>query len=491
LQLGKPVVDIAVFTGEETPRRAILPDRLVGLLPGIFGQERVAEEELRLQNAGTPVREMPRGVKTQANMADPGKWIDPMRGYSYDSFNKDALLNLTKVDDGRIVLPGGASYGLLVIPGKMKMSPDGGECMSLEVAKKLLDLANEGATLILSHKPVQTLGWQNSGEADRRLKLVIDELFSGKSTTIADPSGGQFTCWRRGKGRIVLGPYQAETFDKLGIPRDFSARGERGSQAGSVAWNHRREGRQEIYFVANQLDQSRTLELTFRVQGKVPELYDPVTNETRRCSQWQSTDGLTKFSYRFEPNESLFVLFNEGGLSSGSGKNWTETVNEMTISGDWTVQFDPAFGGPDQPVLFNGLTDWSTNSDERIRYYSGTAIYSKSFQWEKNGTDKEALWLELGSFANIAEVKLNDLACGASWTAPFRIRIDRALKQGENTLEIAVTNTWANRLMGDHKLPEGKRITWTTAPYRLEGKPMLPAGLLGPVAISREMKSKE
>jgi len=80
LQQGKPVVDIAVFSGEETPRRAVLPDRLVTVLPGIFGQERVEQEKVRLLNAGIPVRDKPRGVKTQANIADPENWVDPLRG---------------------------------------------------------------------------------------------------------------------------------------------------------------------------------------------------------------------------------------------------------------------------------------------------------------------------------------------------------------------------------------------------------------------------
>jgi hypothetical protein len=95
------------------------------------------------------------------------------------------------------------------------------------------------------------------------------------------------------------------------------------------------------------------------------------------------------------------------------------------------------------------------------------------------------MWLDLGVFANIIEVKLNGQSCGICWTAPFRVRIDQALKTGENKLEIAVTNTWANRIIGDYALPEEKRVTWTTAPYRLEGKPLLPAGLFGPVRISR------
>ena len=97
LQKGTPVVDIAVFTGEEMPRRAILPDRLVSMLPGIYGAERVESERVRLANEGQPLRVVPVGVTHSANMADPDKWINPLRGYQYDSFNKDALLRLAKV----------------------------------------------------------------------------------------------------------------------------------------------------------------------------------------------------------------------------------------------------------------------------------------------------------------------------------------------------------------------------------------------------------
>ena len=486
LQQGKPVVDVAVFTGEETPRRAILPDRLINILPGIFGQERVAQERVRLQNSGIPVRDVPAGVKTQVNMADPENWVDPLRGYTYDSFNRDALLNLAKVENGRVVLPGGASYGLLVVPGNMKMSPNGGQRMSLEVAQKLFDLANQGASILVMEKPVALTGYDSGKGNDQKLKQVIDELFSGDKMTITDLSGGQFTQRKKGKGRIIQGPYEAETFNELGIQKDFMASDKNGKQTGFVAWNHRKEGQKDIYFVANQLEKTRTLELTFRIENKVPEFYNPVTNETRPCTHWKTENGNTKLTYQFELNESLFVIFKEGKATSGIGKNWIETDTELNISGEWMVQFDPAFGGTVVPVTFAELTDWSKNSDDHIRFYSGTATYTKTFNWDENVTEGQPLWLELGAFANIAEVKLNGKLCGICWTAPFRVRIDQALKEGENKLEIGVTNTWANRLMGDHNLPESERITWTTAPYRLEGKPLLPAGLFGPVRISSQ-----
>jgi hypothetical protein len=180
------------------------------------------------------------------------------------------------------------------------------------------------------------------------------------------------------------------------------------------------------------------------------------------------------------------VFFKDGKRQPGSGKNWIETSPVMNIEGRWSVQFDTAFGGPENPVVFTELTDWSENTDNQIRFYSGTAIYRKTFKWEKDTAEGETFWLGLGSFANMAEVKLNDRSCGICWTNPFRVRIGHALRKGENKLEISVTNTWANRLIGDHVLPENKQITWTTAPYRLAGKSLLPAGLFGPVVICRE-----
>jgi len=489
LQQGKPVIDIAVFTGEETPRRAVLPDRMVNVLPGIMGAERVQQEMERLSNKGLTVRELPAGVKTSANMADPENWIDPLRGYAYDSFNHDALLCLAKVKNGRIVLPGGASYGLLVVPGTQKMAPNGGEMMSLEVAQKLLDLANQGGTLLMMEKPQRTPGLQSGPDADQKLKEVLDELYSGEKVRLIDDKEGQFVMWKKGKGRIIQGPYEAATFNRLGIPKDFQALDENGKPARLVAWNHRIDAQKDIYFIANQQEETRTFELSFRIENKTPELYNPVTGETRHCAQWQYENGRTKLVYRFEPNESLFLIFNNTKAEKGQGvgKNWIETSPVLNIDGSWQVQFDPDFGGPAEPVTFTELSDWSRNADDRICYYSGTATYRKTFQWEEYTTEGEALWLELGSFANIAEVKLNGNSCGICWTTPYRIHIDQELKKGENKLEIAVTNTWANRLKGDHDLPENKRITWTTAPYRLKLEPLLPAGLFGPVAISKSV----
>ncbi|WP_159520246.1 glycosyl hydrolase [Sunxiuqinia indica] len=487
LQKGNPVVDIAVFTGEEVPRRALLPDRLVDILPGIMGEERVKTEQIRLANEGAPTWVRPQGVTTQENMANPEEWVDPLNGYAYDSFNKDALVRLAKVEDGRIVLPGGANYGMLIIPGNRKIAPHGGEQMSVEVAQRLLQLAEDGATILMMDKPTRTIGMTSELSNDEELKTIVEELFRGDRKMISDVDGRQFEMWKKGKGRILQGPYRASSFDLVGIEKDFQSIDQESNAAKMMAWNHRNEGDEDIYFIANQLDEERVLELSFRIQSKIPKIYNPVTGDTIDVNNWENENGRTKLTYKFSPNESLFVVFKEGTSSESTvgENNWIEQETIETIDGVWQVNFDPAFGGPKKTVAFSRLTDWSKNQDVRIRYYSGTATYSKVFQFGGSIDENSSYWIELGDFANIAEVKLNGQNVGVSWTPPFRLQIDGALKQGENILQIEVTNTWANRLIGDHDLPEEERVSWTTAPYRLEGRPLLPAGLFGPVKISQ------
>ena len=128
LQKGKPVVDIAVYTGEEIPSRALTPDKLVPMLPGLFGAERVASERKRLANVGQPMEESPVGVRHSANILDLKDWVNPLHGYQYDSMNKDALLTQP------------FNYKVLVIPQGMLVSK--------EVKAKITQLRRQGVQII-------------------------------------------------------------------------------------------------------------------------------------------------------------------------------------------------------------------------------------------------------------------------------------------------------------------------------------------------------
>jgi hypothetical protein len=129
------------------------------------------------------------------------------------------------------------------------------------------------------------------------------------------------------------------------------------------------------------------------------------------------------------------------------------------------------------------LGDWTFSEEDAIKYFSGIATYEASFDLADDETDRQRTWLDLGRVANVAEVTLNGHACGIAWLPPYRVEITSALKSGKNDLRIAVANTWHNRLVGDARLPDDERTTWTSAPSPSRNAKLLEAGLLGPVQL--------
>ena len=483
LQQGDPVTDIAVFTGEEFPRRSLTPERLTGVLPGLLGDNFIRQEKFRLQNEGIQMQEIPRGVWNSKNTFDIYNWPDPLRGYHYDSFDCDALLHLAEVSDGKIILPGGACYEVLVIPGIRKMDPDFG--MSLEIAEKIKSLVQEGATVIFESRPNMITGMTSLRRDSMSLNNIINEFFEGELKTIPTEQGViQFKNLE--KGRILMGPFIAETMDCIGLARDFIAYTAEGDICTEISWTHRRKGTTDIYFCSNQTETNQDVSLSLRTTGKYPEIFDPVTQEIYFADEWRTNLGRTEVPVTLSPNGSVFIVLQK---SVTRKIKKPEYAVEKEISGPWQVQFDHDIGGPSQPVIFNELTDWTRSMDHHIKYYSGTAVYSKTIIFKKSSDRKYRYWIDLGKVNDIAEIMINGKSCGITWTSPFRKEITGALKEGENKLIIKVTNTWHNRLIGDNMPGVEKKITWTTAPFRLNDEPLSDAGLLGPVNILTEIKN--
>lgn len=493
LQQGKPVVDIAVFTGEELPRRSVLPDRLVSTLPGLFGAEVVEAEKKRLANIGEPLRQVPAGVTHSANMADPENWVNPLRGYAYDSFNPDVLLT-AKVVNKEVVFESGASYKILVIPGDMKMNPNY-QYMSYQVVKKLLELVKAGTTIIVGEKPLYQIGLQKV--SDPEFNGLVNQIWGGKFSEVkahSTDTNPPMIVKLMGLGKIIKAPYNRRNF--IGLEPDLfvgeNPLGKKYGYAKNITYAHRKNGNKDIYFISNQINEKRKLTFSFRVNNKIPYIYNAVNDKTISLKSWSSFNERNFLELDLEANQSLFVIFeipvegNPIARTYRKGSNMQTFKPIQNLSTDWQVKFNPEYGGPSKAVEFKTLTDWTLNTDSAIKYYSGTATYTKNFNFVGNTNDK--VWIDLGAFSSIAEVKINGIDCGTLWTAPFQLEVSKALKQGENQIEIEVTNTWANRLIGDSKLPIDKRITNTTAPFRLEGKPLNPAGLFGPVILKTEEK---
>lgn len=471
LQKGKPVIDLAVFIGEDLPSRAMLPDRLVPFIPNVFGKERIESEKIRLENEGQPSLRAPKEVTSSKNSTDLSQWTNAMNGYQYDSFNSDVLIQNAKVENGKITFGGGISYGALLFPGSHKMAPN--KMISLASAEKILELIKAGGTIFVDEKPNLQPGIQS--EADqKKWQNVVDEIWYNAN----------LSSWKIGKGTVIKLPYLGNNFASIGITQDVYFPDLNRADSQTIAWTHRKSETEDIYFISNQKEQKRIFEASFRISGKIPVWYNPVTDKTTVLENWKIENGRTIVSLSLNENESGFVIFKEETKEVSVNGKATEFEKVQVLDENWELQFDSEFKGPKEVVKTNKLFDWSTSENDQIKYYSGTVIYKKEFVWK--GKDSNKIWLDLGEIANIAEISINGKECGTLWTFPYKTAISHALQKGKNTIIIKITNTWANRLIGDQKLPKEERLTRTTAPYRLEGNPLLKAGLLGPVTIVKE-----
>jgi hypothetical protein len=189
------------------------------------------------------------------------------------------------------------------------------------------------------------------------------------------------------------------------------------------------------------------------------------------------------------------VVFNEKIALDKQGeleRNYSDFETLAEIKGEWDLSFDPRWGGPGE-VSFPELRDWSTHPEEGIKYYSGSAVYTKSFSLESELREDGRYFLQLGSVKDvgIAEVRINGTDKGVVWTSPFRVEISEELQEGENHLEIKVVNSWYNRVAGDQTHPDKKTYTSTNIDLKhdFRGRPtdeiaLETSGLMGPVTIT-------
>ncbi len=391
--------------------------------------------------------------------------------YDYDRVNADILLSRMSARDGRIVLPDGLSYRVMAL--------DGSEPMSVPVLRKIAKMVEQGA--VISGKPnPEPYGLNDDPEEFRALVRKI------WGTEQPGQSGEHVL----GKGKVIWGKPLLQILADQGVTPDFECRGI--SDKGRIDWIHRRTGDAEIYFVASLWQPVEQVECVFRVSGRVPELWDPVTGTVREAGAFRIENGRTTVPLRFEPCGSVFVVFRKPTKETErTGKNWTETQPLQGIDGPWTVQFDPAWfypqpaGVKDARIVFEKLQDWTTRPEDAVKYYSGQAVYEKEFTASPS---RGRVLLDLGEVDHVAEVHLNGKNLGVLWTKPYRVDVTDALRPGTNRLQIGVTNIWPNRLAGDAFLPEDQRRTKTTAIKYTQTTELFPSGLLGPVQLMTESK---
>lgn len=409
----------------------------------------------------------------------PHKHSDPagaLPGFDYDVTDETIFLQLT-VEDEKIVVPGGVSYRVLVLPDH--------RVLSLAVLNKVEELLQEGAQVIGS-KPLRMVSLVGGGNGQRNFHQLADKIW-GMETG----EQGEITY---GRGVVAWGVSAREFLLSQQIAADFQVEE---SEPGTVMdYIHYRLGESDLYFVTNQTTERQKIRAQFRVSGKQPELWDALSGDIRKAKAFAQKEGITSLPLTLEPYGAVMVVFHEKMANSKQGtaqRNYPEFEEVTEVGGEWSVHFDPNWGGPGA-VSFPELMDWTLHADEGIKYYSGTAVYHNTFTLAMEPQEGTPYFLKLGSVKDVgmAEVKINGTSKGVVWTPPFRVEVSDDLQKGENTLEISVVNSWYNRVAGDQTFPDKKPHTSTNIDLKHDFRgrprepiPLEPSGLLGPVTIQK------
>lgn len=450
-------------------------------------------------------------------------------GYDYDKVSKNILLERAFVKEGRLTLPDGMSYRVLMLPHSVYLD--------VSLLLKIEDWIREGL-IVLGNPPQLNSTLDRHAAQDSLLQTVVARMWKQGNATAE---------YRIGKGRLFAGMTIAEVLDRCGIVPDFGF--ESASPATRIDFIHRATEDADIYFIANPFafdsindykfryitdlpDRYESVECRFRVTGARPEIWDPMTGEIRTVTNFREEKGYTTLPLTLDPEGSLLVVFrrNEkpapqvffgnniesfanivterplaygrnGRLvvetsEAGQGKIVYPSGNERVVSidrnaetmeldGAWMVTFDPVWGGPEAPMEMRELKAWNEFEEPGIRYYSGTAVYRLDFRLSKSQIVRSGVYLDLGNVLEMARVRINGKEVGVCWKPPYLLDVTEFVRPGNNNLEVEVVNMWVNRLIGDARQPREKRYTHTniTKFDHADDSLLRRSGLLGPVRI--------
>jgi hypothetical protein len=444
----------------------------------------------------------------------PPKHVDPSLGYGfdYDVTNRDVILNRMRVVDGRITLPDGMNYALLVLPNR--------EDIDLDVLKKLVELVEAGATVV-GPKPTRSNGLTGYPTRDEEVRNLAELLWG--------PCDGKTVREHQfGRGRVIWGRSLREILQGDGVGPDFSFRS--AQRDTDIDFIHRKTDDADIYFVRNKRDRWEDILGTFRVERRGVELWHPDTGQVVRQFEYRETGQGTEIPLVLPPHGSVFVVFRDAAPAVGAlgvharrkseGFRATRVVDwdgnrvglrvfepgqyavtlddgrsclleatsipkAVTVQGPWNVQF-PADHQTTCEVSMEQLVSWTEIPRDDVCYFSGTATYQRTIELPPDWLDENRhVYLDLGRLWAVGEVFLNGQSLGVVWKPPYVVDLTAAAKAGSNDLVVSVSNTWSNRLVGDAKLGEGNTRTNISHSKGSAWKntPLLESGLFGPVRL--------
>lgn len=350
-----------------------------------------------------------------------------------DAISLSTLLHDVSVKDGSIVVAGGRHYRFLHVAHGGAMLP--------ETAERLESLLRDGATVVAS-APSRSPSLAGYPACDEQVKAIAARVWGDGKEPVRSV----------GKGTLFTSGDIKAARKALGIAPAFELTS---GKVGNVRIIHRADGDAQWFFVANIQSKAAAFTASFAVTGREPELWDAELGTLAPASSWRIVEGRCEVDLTLGAEKSVFVVFRTPPPKTAATPPTAQVLTraEQPLAGPWQVELHPVLDKAFSLTL-GELASLSTQAKPELKYFSGTAIYRKTI------TVPAALlaaggkvFLDLGDVRNIATVSVNGKPQGVWWHAPFARDVSAALKAGENALEIAVANTWHNRLVGDEQEP--------------------------------------
>ncbi|HEY8561962.1 MAG TPA: glycosyl hydrolase [Pyrinomonadaceae bacterium] len=390
-------------------------------------------------------------------------------GYNLDFFDDGMLASVGKVENGNLTL-GASRHKAVVLPGI--------ERMPLESLRKLDEFVKNGGILIATRRlPSIVPGMQATDAEQTELKSIVARLFEGKNPRV----------------KFVQSDEEAGAALKTVLQPDAAF----APNAKDFGFVHRQTSDADIYFVANTSNVKKNVEITFRNGGKQAEIWSALDGKTSAANVKSQTKDATGILLNFEPYQSHVVIFSKRPAPPLSVQT-NIAASSIDLNSGWDVSF-----GEKAPVLMDKLRSWT--EDESTKYFSGTAVYEKSFDLAAENLKKlvnldfgEPVSLEFEVQRNgmrtyldapvkeAAVVYVNDKRAGSVWSPPYSLDITRYLKAGENKIKVIVANTAVNYMAG-RKLPDYKLLNLRYGerfqPQEMEKVLPYPSGLTGNIRL--------
>lgn len=367
--------------------------------------------------------------------------------YGFDLINQDILCNVLDIRNGKLINGENCSYSLLIIDPEYRY-------MSVEVLEKLKKAADEGVNII-GHRPEGRLKLSDS---EKKFKSLVSQIWESSRSNVNENADA--------RDILVAG----------GIYPDCIIQEIEGTDFYQV---HRKLDETDIYWIANISPKACNTTVSFRVSDRKPMQWNAEDGSMQEVS-YSMKNGRTYVKLHFNQDDSHFIVFSENTDCQSYSVKPETLVKEYEVIGPWTIEFQPGRDAPEK-TIFEKCGSYTESSIDSIKYFSGTAVWNAEFNLDIN-SGKEYI-LDLGRVEVMAKVKINGNDLGLLWKAPYRISIGKYLKSGQNRLEIAITNLWPNRMIGDSFKTKENRLTYTPWQFYTPDMEPIPSGLLGPVMI--------